>query len=78
MTVVVSGSRYSGFAARCLSVCGQCALATTGVFLVCTAAKEVGMVCRQREAEVQEWMESASQSDRGLEEAHAKSTLVSF
>lgn len=36
------------------------------------------MVCRQREAEVQEWMESASQSDRGLEEAQAKSTLVGF
>lgn len=36
------------------------------------------MVCRQREAEVQEWMESASQSDRGLEEAQAKNTLVGF
>lgn len=38
----------------------------------------VDSVCRQREAEVQEWMESASQSDRGFEEAQAKSNLVSF
>ena len=32
--------------------------------------------CRQRESEVEEWMETASQSDRGVEEAQAKSNQV--
>lgn len=45
---------------------------------MCLHVKKVGMGCRQREAEVQEWMESASQSDRGLEDAQAKVNLVGF
>lgn len=40
--------------------------------------KDVNSVCRQRETEVQAWMESASQSDRGFEEAQAKSNHVGF
>lgn len=47
--------------------------------LLCTLqCSHTVCVCRQREAEVQEWMESASQSDRGHEEAQAKSNHVGF
>lgn len=78
MTVGVSGSSYSRFAAGCRSVCGRCTMATTAKCPLFTAVKKGDTVCRQREAEVQEWIESASLSDRGLEEAQAKSTLVGF
>lgn len=32
--------------------------------------------CRARESEVQEWMETATQSDRGLEEAKARAAAA--
>ena len=38
----------------------------------------MNLACRQREVEVQEWMESASQSGRGLEDALSKSNQVKF
>ena len=49
----------------------------TGTTGFCGDAKHP-LNCRLREAEVQEWMESASQSDRGFEEAQAKGHQVGF
>lgn len=57
-------------------VCNEwaCMTGTTG----CCGIAKHPLDCRLREAEVQKCMESASQSDRGFEEAQAKGHQVGF